>query len=281
MTTTLVFIIAGILIGVLLLRLRLPFSEALTTGIKLYLFAWLIYACVYCMIYVLKIILVVMLGIQNDWSSYFSSHKWIIQEVFYLLPIAIMLISSLSDNSTQNDGTKKRFNSKLRINPAIIPIPTSTRKKQVQTQLVRAISRKNLTNIKNNLSKGTSLTISLKEYCDADISELVSYAGQYRAKLTLTDCKLVSVKQLANMARNGRGFVTIDSIIEAGFDAQELAGVGVCFTCDCKNRSTIIKYIVEKSKKANGKLILINCQNLPSNEIAEIRSIGRDSVEIR
>lgn len=60
-----------------------------------------------------------------------------------------------------------------------------------------------------------------------------------------------------------------------------IPSLSICFTCDCKNRSTIIKYIVEKARKANGKIVLVNCQSMTSNEIAELRSIGKDNVEIR
>ena len=70
-------------------------------------------------------------------------------------------------------------------------------------------------------------------------------------------------------------------MIEAGTDALELADNSVCFTCDCKNRSTSIKYIVEKARKTNAKIVLINCRSMTTNEIAELRSIGKDNIEIR
>ena len=280
--TTLTFIVGGYLIGVLLLKIRLPFAQALVYCFQFYGLAWFIYGCIWCAVYVLKIALVLMLGLHYDWPIFISGHKWIIQGIIYLIPVVMMLRPSSSNSSTHKSTTGYSSKSKTRIKPTIIPIPTSTPKKQVQNPLVRPISRKNLTNLKNNLRDGRSLTISLKDYCDTDISELTSYAGQYGTKISLIDCNLVSsTRQLANIARHGRGFVYVDSVIEAGTDALELADNSVCFTCDCKNRSTSIKYIVEKARKTNAKIVLINCRSMTTNEIAELRSIGKDNIEIR
>lgn len=279
--TTLILITTGLLIGFLVLKIRLSFGVAITSSLQFYCIAWFIYGCVYFGVYLAEAAIVLMLDIHHDWTTYLFNHKWIIQGVIYLIPILGTLISSLSGGVSNKNSTKHRSYQKTRIKPIIIPVATSNSKKQVQKKNVRAINRKNLIDLKNNLRNGISLTISIKDYCDSDLYELSSFAGQYGTRLSLLDCDLVSIRQLANIARNGRGFIKVDSIVDAGLEAEELAEKGVCFTCDCKNRSTAIKYIVDKAKKANGKIILINCRHLSSIEIAEIRQIGKDNVEIK
>lgn len=276
--SSLTLIVIGLAIGTLLLKIRNSFRDALLTSFQIYILAWFIFWCFYGLVYLTKIPFA-FLGIHNNWQDYVSSQKWVIHSVIYLLPI---FLSLLKGSVSHTNTTVQKSSTKRVVNPVIVPAHVSTNKKAEAKPMNRPINRKNLTEIINNLRKGIGQEISMRDYCDTDISELVNNAGKFGTKLSLKDCYLVSsIRQLANVARNGKGFVYVDNVIEAGSDAEELADKGICFTMDCKNRSTSIKNIVEKAKKANGKIVLINCRNMSSNAISELRSIGKDNIEIK
>lgn len=270
-----IFILVAILIGTLLCKRGTTILSALQLSVMMYCFAWLGYLLLSGCTVLLEIILI-FVGFDVHWSEVISNYKWIIQGIGYLILILAALSPSDNNGGKSTSYLKKSSDTSSHIRPHI---PSAN--KSTPRVAARPISRKNLTNITNDMRKGMTVVVSFKDYCDTDLTELSTLAGKLKNKLILTNTNIVSLYQLANIVKDGRGYVSVDRIIDAGLDAEKFAEKGVCFTCDCRNRSTCIKDIAIKSRAAKGKVIFINCKHLTSMEIESLRSIGKDNIEVR
>lgn len=274
------YLLIGLITGTLVFKYLGKFDlwPSIKFSFLSYILAWGVYF-VLILFSGLASFVLIFLGISPDWLDAIPNHKWIIQGICDLIIILSMIGSNSEETGKRSNSTtsdKKNMSKK-----SYVILPPSRPTAVATPKNARPNSRKNLTNITNDIRKGLNLTISFRDFCDTDLYDLATLAGKFGTKLNMINSDMVSVRQLANIVQNCHGYVYADRIVEAGLDAELLAEKGVCFTCDCKNRSTSIKYIVEKSKKANGKLVLINCRHLSSREIEELRSIGKDNLEIK
>lgn len=271
---TIIYVVGALLLGILLLKIKAAFIESLKLSALAYLYAWIIYYLLYLsvvfMTYLLKFV-----GITIDWDNSISDSKWIIQGVIFF--IFIMAFLSDSDSSGKRvKATNSKKSSKAKATVIPIPVQKSDRKPETVTH-----SSRNITNLSNDVRNGIDIAISFQSYNTFDIERLAILAYQSGAKITLKDISKVQVETLTKITKVGRGHVYIDRIIEAGFDAEKLAKHGACFVCDCKNRSTSIINIAKYAVEGRGKVTLINCKWMSSREILELRTVGKDFIEIR
>ena len=88
-------------------------------------------------------------------------------------------------------------------------------------------------------------------------------------------------KYIHRIASQAPGLIIYDIVIEAGFEAKELAASGACFTCDCSNRSSIIPDIAKAAKENKGYVMFVKFNKLDSSVLNKIRELGRYNIEFQ
>ena len=255
------------LFGALLVKLRTSILDALKLSALSYVYSWLFFAfswvCVWLCTSILNFI-----GFSLNWGDFILNNKFIIQGILYFIFIVPYLFE---DESGASKTTSYKPYKKTTY---------TTRKSNNGTETVKTSSR-NITNLSNDVISGIDVEISFNSYGIFDIQRLAKFANISKAKITLNDIEKVRVDNLSSICKLARGQVYLDRIFDAGFDAEELAKNGACFTCDCKNRSPRLPYVVRSVVQGKGKVVLKNCRWMSSVEISKLRTEGGNYIEIQ
>ena len=108
-----------------------------------------------------------------------------------------------------------------------------------------------MTKIENRLCDGINVKLDFdKTYAKVDKSlEIIRSSGTKITFCNMNPRKRATLDNMKSMAAQVPGLLIYDIVIEAGFEAEELAASGACFTCDCGNKSTNIPNIAKAAKK--------------------------------
>ena len=271
MAVTLSYIFGSFLLGTLVLKIRNTFVDSLRLSGLTYIYAWLFYAllyvCVWCVSFLLRF-----LGITIQWDDVVSESKWFIQGGLFCLLVLVTLMKG--SNAKADKGRHTRNTTSVK------PVVSQVRRRGWQAESV-SLSLKDITTLSNDVSRGINTAVSFKSFSQHDIVRLAALAAKSGAILTLKNIDKVQADILAGITKEARGYVYLDRMIVAGFDAEKLARNGARFVCDGRNRSTSIMEVAKCAAQGKGRVTFINCQWMSSLDMSKLRSLGGNFIEIQ
>ena len=236
--------------------------------------------------------IIIILGIAqlvlNFWDiqiwSFITKHIWLL---FYIFLVFIHVYVTITPEKSR--GVFHRYKSS---NPTISKYasnkPLSETKQSVKTVVVpisksqidgrtdSPLAPSNMTTIENKLRDGINVKLDFnKTYNKIDKSlKIIKNSGAKITFCNMNPKQRATLDNMRSIAAQIPGLIIYDVAIEAGFEAEELAASGACFTCDCSNRSTCIPNIAKAAKEGKGHVIFINCKGLGSFQLKQLRELG-------
>lgn len=257
--------------------------DDIKTGIKLVFTGLVLYIAFIIIVGIAQLVL-------NMWDihiwSFVTNHIWTLFTVFIVCTYIYVAFFPKKHKSThfshrQSNPNKKPKSSETKSNvkPVVVPIIKSRTNEKVDS-----IAPSNMTDVENKLRNGIDVKLDYdKTY--SKISEALRIIKKSGAKITF--CNIKNPKQggtfgnMKRIASQAPGLIIYDIVIEAGFEAKELAASGACFTCDCSNRSSIIPDIAKAAKENKGYVMFVKFNKLDSSVLNKIRELGGYNIEFQ
>ena len=257
--------------------------DDIKTGIKLVFTGLVLYIAFIIIVGIAQLVL-------NMWNihiwSFVTNHIWTLFSVFIVCMYIYVAFFPKKHKSTNfsyrpSSPNKKPKNSETKSNvkPVVVPIIKSRTNEKLDS-----IAPSNMTDVENKLRNGIDVKLDFdKTY--SKISEALRIIKHSGAKITF--CNIKNPKQggtfgnMKRIASQAPGLIIYDIVIEAGFEAKELAASGACFTCDCSNRSSIIPDIAKAAKENKGYVMFVKFNKLDSSVLNKIRELGGYNIEFQ